>query len=163
MKLISLLFTLLFFTAVSAHAQSSSDGHRIQIKDAYARATMKGMPVGGAFMHIMNEGDVDDRLISAKSNVAETTEVHEMVFEGDIMKMREMADGLAIPKKDMVELKPGGYHIMFIGLKAPLIEGEGYPLSLFFEKAGQVDIIVHARNLMPQNHNMKSHSVEESH
>jgi copper(I)-binding protein len=68
------------------------------------------------------------------------TQVHEMKMEGDVMKMGELKDGLEIPAGAKVELKPGGFHIMFMGLKEGIKEGDAVKVKLVFEKAGEVEI-----------------------
>lgn len=114
----------------------------LKLIDAYARATLPSAPVGGGFLTITNDGDTDDKLIAAETAVAGHTELHEMVMDGDVMKMRELADGLPIPAHESVELAPSGYHLMFMELKEPLKEGESLDVTLTFEKAGTVTLPV---------------------
>jgi len=97
---------------------------------------------GAAFMMIANSGDAADRLVAAKSDVARTVEIHEMRNEGDVMKMAPLADGLELPAGATVELKPGGYHIMLIGLTRDLKAGESFEMTLTFEQAGDVALTV---------------------
>jgi Uncharacterized protein conserved in bacteria len=97
-------------------------------------------PAGGGFMTITNTGAEDDRLLSAASDAAAKVELHEMAMEGDVMKMRPMADGIVIPAGETVTLEPGGLHVMFMGLSAPFIEGETVTVTLTFEKAGAVEV-----------------------
>ena len=112
----------------------------LTIRDAFALATPPNAPVAGGFLTLVNEGAADDRLIAARSDVAGRVEIHEMAMEGDVMKMRELPDGLPIPAGETVELKPGGYHIMFMDLKGPLVEGETAAVTLVFETAGEVEV-----------------------
>jgi periplasmic copper chaperone A len=106
----------------------------------FSRATLPNAPVAGGFLRVTNTGTTDDRLIGASSEAAGYMEMHEMAMEGDVMKMRELGDGLPIPAGETVELKPGGYHIMFMELQHPLVEGETVAVTLTFEKAGQIEI-----------------------
>ncbi|MEC7761703.1 MAG: copper chaperone PCu(A)C [Pseudomonadota bacterium] len=110
----------------------------LTLEGAFSRATLPIAPVAGGFMTITNTGDTDDRLIGAASEVADRMEIHEMAMDGDVMRMRELADGLAIPAGETVELKPGGYHLMFMDLSEPLVEGETVEVTLTFENAGEV-------------------------
>jgi hypothetical protein len=113
----------------------------LKIDHPFARATPAGAKVAGAFMTIQNTGTTADRLVSAASPVAGVVELHEMAMEGSVMKMRAVA-GIEIPAGGKAELKPGGYHVMLMDLKGPLVEGKDIPLSLRFEKAGSVDVKV---------------------
>ncbi len=110
------------------------------LKAPFARATLPNQPVAGAFLTITNNGAEDDVLIAVSSPISERGEVHEMKMDGDTMRMREMADGLVIPTGETVELKPGGYHLMFMQLKQPLVEGEMVEMTLEFQNAGTVTI-----------------------
>jgi len=112
----------------------------LQISGGFSRATLPNAPVGGGFMTITNTGTEDDTLIGASSPVAGHMEVHEMAMQGDVMKMRELTDGLPIPAGQTVVLKPGGFHVMFMGLKQPLVEGETIMVTLKFAKAGEVEV-----------------------
>jgi|GEM_PF-357306 len=102
-------------------------------------------PMGGtgaAFMTIANAGAGPDRLLSIAGDAAETIEIHEMADEGGMMTMRPLAGGLEIPAGETVELKPGGYHVMMIGLRNDLNAGDSHELTLTFEKAGEVKVTV---------------------
>ena len=112
----------------------------IAIGHPYARATAAGQPIGGGFLKLANDG-ADDKLLSASAAVSNSVELHEMKMEGDVMRMRQV-DGIALPAGKSVELLPGGFHIMFVGLKAPLKAGDKFPMKLRFEKAGEVEVMV---------------------
>jgi copper(I)-binding protein len=129
----------LAFTTLTAHAHEFKAG-TITIGHPYARATAAGQPTGGGFMKFVNGGG-NDKLLSVSAEVSKTVELHEMKMEGDVMKMRQV-DGIELQAGKTVELKPGGYHVMFIGLKAPLKVGDSFPVKLKFEKAGEVTVDV---------------------
>ena len=95
--------------------------------------------VAGAFMTIANHGKVDDRLIDGESPIADKVEIHSMTMDGNIMRMRPMPEGIAIPAHGSATLAPGGVHLMLTGLKRP-IAGGMVPLTLRFAKAGKVSI-----------------------
>ena len=112
----------------------------LMLENPYSRATPATARTGAGYLTIRNHGAEDDRLLAVSCDCASASEVHEMKMDGNVMRMREMPDGLPIPAGGMAELKPGGFHLMFIGLKAPLVEGETVEATLTFEKAGTVDV-----------------------
>lgn len=112
----------------------------LEISQGWIRATLPGQPAAGGFLTIDNKGKEADRLLSASSPLTAVTQVHEMKMEGDVMKMAELADGLEIPAGSKIELKPGGFHLMFMGLEKQVMEGESVKVTLTFEKAGSVEV-----------------------
>ena len=112
----------------------------LQISQAVARATPNGADIGAAYVTIQNQGTSDDTLVSVATPVAASTQVHEMSMDNGVMKMRELKDGLPIPAGKTVTLQPGGFHVMLMGLKQPLKEGESVTLTLTFAKAGSVPV-----------------------
>lgn len=110
------------------------------ITGAFTRATLPKAPVGGGYFTVKNSGAADDRLVAVSSPVAKEGQIHEMAMVGDVMNMQQLSDGLAIPAGETVELKPGGYHLMLMGLSEQLVEGETIPLTLTFETAGEITI-----------------------
>ena len=128
--------------AVAEGMKNSGQAGDIMIEGAFSRATLPNQPVAGAFMMLKNTGDEVDRLIAGESPIAGYIEIHEMAMQGDVMKMRELEGGLEIPAGEMVELKPGGYHVMFFELTGPLVEGEMFEVTLEFEKGGKVTLPV---------------------
>jgi copper(I)-binding protein len=120
-----------------AQAQNAKVGS-VQIENAYTRSTVPGQMVAGGFMKIENKGAVD-QLISASSPVAGEVQLHEMAMEGNVMKMRQVKE-VVVPAGGAVELKPGGMHLMFMNIKAPLTAGETVPVKLKFAKAGEVEV-----------------------
>jgi copper(I)-binding protein len=123
--------------AAGAFAQNAKVGN-VQIENAYTRATVPGQQVAGGFMKIENKGSVD-LLVSASSPVAGEVQLHEMAMDGNVMKMRQVKD-IPVPAGGAVELKPGGLHLMFMNIKAPLTAGETVPVKLKFAKAGEVEV-----------------------
>lgn len=112
----------------------------LNLSHPFARATLPNAPVGGGFLTIENTGAEADRLVSVTSPAAADVQIHEMAMEGEVMKMRQLPDGLELPAGQTVELAPGGFHLMFMGLKQAFVEGETVPVTLVFEKAGTVDV-----------------------
>ena len=141
-KLILSAAALVFASAFSAnfaHAHSFKLGD-IEIGHPYARVTAAGQPTGGGYLKLDNKGR-DDKLLSARAAVSARVELHSMSMEGDVMRMQQV-DAIALPSGKAVELKPGGFHLMFVGLKAPLKAGDKFPMTLKFEKAGEVEVTV---------------------
>jgi periplasmic copper chaperone A len=139
MSRIVLIAAVLGLLALPAQAADVMLGH-LKISAPWARATPKGAQVGGAYLTVTNMGGAADRLVGGSSAVAKEVQVHEMTMANGVMKMRPVAGGLEIKPGQTVTLKPGGYHIMFIGLKRPLKRGERFKVTLAFAKAGKVDV-----------------------
>jgi len=112
---------------------------QVELKDAWARATPGKAENGAAYLTIVSPGA--DRLVSLSTPVAKKAQLHTMTTEGGVMKMRPL-DGLDVPADQPVTLKPGGAHIMLMGLNQPLQAGQSFPLTLSFEKAGQREVTV---------------------
>jgi copper(I)-binding protein len=122
-------------------AACGASGPEIRVEEVWSRpaATMGGGEAGGngaVFMRLVNRGREADRLIGAQTDVAEVVELHESTMEGDVMKMQPVEGGIEVPAKGDVELKPGGLHVMLIGLKQNLQEGDRFSVTLEFEKSG---------------------------
>lgn len=124
------LFLLLAFAASPALAQVSID-------QPWMRATPPGAKVAGGFMTVTNKGAQPDQLVGAASPVAARVELHVHMHEGGVMKMKQV-QGFDIPANGQFVLKPGGAHLMFVDIKRPIKEGEKIPVTLKFEKAGEV-------------------------
>src|SRR5450631_3340737 len=103
-----------------------------------SRATPGGAKVGGGYLTIENKGSTPDRLIGGSADVAGKVEIHEMAMNNGVMTMRPLDKGLAIEPGKTVKLAPGGYHLMLLDLKSPLKQGDEVPVTLEFEKAGEV-------------------------
>jgi hypothetical protein len=111
----------------------------LEITNLWARATPPRAVAGGGFMTITNTGDEPDRLVALSSPIAAVGEVHEMKVEDGIMTMRPLKDGLEIPAHGSISLAPGGYHVMLIDLKEPIVAGTDVPVTLTFARAGVVE------------------------
>ncbi len=111
----------------------------IQIEKPWSRATAPGAKLAAGYMVIRNKSASPDRLIGASSPLAARIETHITVKDGDILRMRE-AKGYDVPAKGSYELKPGGAHLMFVDIKRPFKEGDKIPVTLHFEKAGEIKV-----------------------
>jgi copper(I)-binding protein len=120
-------------------APPSQAAGRIEIGQPWARATPGMAQIGAVYLTIRSPAA--DRLVSVSSPVAAAAELHEHAMAGMVMKMRRLP-GVAIPAGRTVALAPGGMHIMLVGLKAPLREGQSFALTLTFAKAGPQTVTV---------------------
>lgn len=136
--------------AVPAAAESVQVGD-ITVTDPWARASAGHARAGAAFMVLDNTG-ADDKLIKADADVSEKVELHTHINDDGVMRMREVPF-IAVPD-GTTDLKPGGLHVMFIGLKAPLEEGSSFPLTLTFEEAGDVTVDVTVKGPGAMGHGM---------
>jgi len=128
-------------TVAQAHSFQAGD---IKIGHPWARPTTAGQSAGGGYLKLTNlakEAGKGDRLVGANAEFAERVELHTMSMDGDVMRMRQV-DAIDIPAGQTVELRPGGLHMMFVGLKQPLAKDGRLPLKLRFEKAGEVTVEV---------------------
>ena len=137
-----LVGTLALFAACGSSAQS------VEVKDAWVRGTVPAQKATGAFMEIT--GKNSSRLVSADSPVAGVVEIHNMTMTNGVMKMFQV-DGIDVPAGKTVKLAPGGYHVMFMGLKQQMKPGDRVPLKLTFELADKkretLDLSVEVRDI----------------
>lgn len=118
-----LLLASALFTVLAAEAQ-------VQVADPWVRATVAPQQATGAFMQLTSARPA--KVVAASSPLAAVAEIHEMKMDGGVMRMRAV-EALALPAGQAVALKPGGYHVMLMGLKAPIPAGERVPLTLTVE------------------------------
>lgn len=150
----SIIASLVILSA-TAWAQSTT----VKVEDAWVRGTVASQKATGAFMRITPSANA--RLVSVSSSAAEVVEIHEMAMENDVMRMRQV-QGVDLSAGKVTELKPGGYHVMMMGLKAPVAGGDTVPLTLTFEDAAkqrftqEVQATVRALGAAaPMKHDMK--------
>lgn len=128
---------LLLAPPARAHDYRAGDLH---IGHPWSRAASANTN-GAGFMTIRNGGTQPDRLVSASTPVARVVELHTHIREGDVMRMRPVQD-IPVPPGQTVRLRPGGLHVMLIGLNEPLRQGAEVPLTLRFERAGEVQVML---------------------
>lgn len=126
----TMLAAALLISAASLPAWAAS----ISVTDAWARATMPGQKVSGAYMQIRSDADV--RLVSVSSPAVPRVEMHEMKMDGDVMRMRELKS-VDLPKGKVVSLQPGGFHLMLMNVKKPLVADDIIPFTLVVESGGK--------------------------
>jgi copper(I)-binding protein len=139
--------TALALSTLAALAHSYKAGS-IDIDHPTARPTAAGQAVAGGFMTFVNKGTAD-RLLSATTPVAASVQIHSMAMDGNVMKMRQL-EALELPTGQVVELKPGSWHLMLMGLKAPLKAGDKFPMTLRFEKTGETVVSVQVEQPQPE-------------
>jgi copper(I)-binding protein len=136
----------MLLAAISFSGVALADHVTIHVNDAWSRATPPTAEVGAAYFSLAAHGSGMDRLISASAPVAARAEMHTHEVQGSLMRMRKM-DAVEVHAQAPVQFAPGGNHIMLMGLKAPLKEGDRFPLTLIFEKAGQIVVDVHVKGV----------------
>lgn len=134
---------LALFTLAVCHNVLAAD---ITIENAWARETVAGMSMGGVFMNINNPNRQADVLIGGNSPVSDKIEIHTHINDNGVMRMREVVGGLTLPTNQTVTLKPGSYHVMLMGLKAPLKAGDTFPLTLTFKHTPAQTVQVHIQS-----------------
>lgn len=149
---------LMMSPLVLAHGH---DDDHIMFQDARVRAMPPGSPNSAAYLTIHNPTHQDRRLIAASSPAAKVVELHEHIMSGGVMSMQQVKDGVLIPAEETVRFQPGGYHLMLLGLKAPLVPGEQVSFELMFDDGSMQH--VSAPILMPDEMTMSSSSTEHSH
>ena len=112
-------------------ASAASSGH-IKTGILEIRATVPGMTATGGYLAIANKSDADDRLIAVSADFAEKVEIHRMINDDGVMKMRPVAGGVVVGAGDIILLQPGGLHLMFMGMTAPLNPGDMHHVTLDF-------------------------------
>jgi periplasmic copper chaperone A len=136
---LAIALTATFLLAGIASARDYKLG-ALEITQPWARATPKGAETGAGYLTIKNTGATTDRLVSATLSNAATAQIHEMSMDNGVMKMREITGGVEIKPGETVTLKPNSFHVMFMGLKAPLVRGKSVSGTLTFEKAGTITV-----------------------
>ena len=136
-RLLPALFLSPLLAALPALAQQPG---AISIEQPWARAAVQG-GTGGVFLTIRNTGNTPDRLLSASSPLPRAAELHTTVRDGDVMRMQPV-QAIEIPAGGSVTLRPGGLHLMLVGLSAPMRMGEAVPVTLTFEHAGAITVQV---------------------
>lgn len=125
----------------------------LALSNGFVFATLPNQPVGAGFVTFENTGSAPDRLIAASSPMAGKVEIHSMSMNDGVMKMRELDNGLEIPTGETVAMEPGGYHLMFMQLNRAFTTGELVHVTLTFEQAGDIEIMLPIENRMAGGHN----------
>ena len=129
---------LVLYLGDGAHAQTSA-ASTVVVEQPWARATPKGAKTGAAYMILKNNGASADRLLSATTPLADQVQFHKETEDNGVSRMREVHN-VELEPGAKITFKPGEMHMMLVGLKQPLIEGQALPLTLQFERAGNIDV-----------------------
>ena len=140
MNRLLILLAATFGLAAPAFAHDYMQGD-IHIMKPWSRPMPPVAANGAAYMTLMNKGSAPDKLVSVSTPMATKAELHAHIMEGGLMKMRRVDGVDLVPGKPSV-LKPGGFHVMMMGLKEPLVDGKSFPMTLTFERAGSVEVTV---------------------
>lgn len=144
------VFATMFGVASAQHHHDTAtpagehDGHNMDMD-------MGNMSTGAFYFTIKNNGEESDRLVKVETDMAEVVEIHDVKMDGGVMKMQPQHDGVEIPAGEEVVLKPGSYHVMMIGLTESLIDGEEFTATLYFEHAGEVEVVVPIYKTEPED------------
>jgi len=142
------IIPIVFITALvlTACGIVTAGGPQISVEDAWARPVPVAGGNGAVFLRLINAGNEADQLIGGQSPVAGAVEVHKTTQQEGVMKM-EHIPGLEVPAKGEVPLKPGDYHIMLIDVSTALAPGDTLPITLRFEKSGDLTLEVEVREM----------------
>lgn len=152
----SVLLAVAFAFATSVVAQDYMQGD-IHIMKPWSRPLPPVSVNGAAYMALMNSGIVPDTLMSVSTPAAQKAELHDHIMEDGLMKMRP-AGAVEIAPGDAVMLQPGGLHVMLMGLTEPLVEGKSFPLTLIFERAGNIEVKVMISEPEQSSHGHMKHN-----
>jgi len=136
---LALLGALSVGASLQAHDYTLGD-----LKIGHPWARVSAVQNGAAYMTIATTGTTGDRLVTAASPVADRVELHTHIMDGNVMRMRQVP-AIEVKPGETATLKPGGLHVMLLGLKKPLTEGLAFPLTLTFEKAGRIEVEVNVQ------------------
>ncbi|MFZ9962896.1 MAG: copper chaperone PCu(A)C [Burkholderiales bacterium] len=132
----SIMVMFLFFCVGNALAQKIG----IEVSEASIREPVGGQDFTVGYCLLRNAGKMNDKLLKVTSDVIGFFEIHEMSIQNGVMRMRELPDGLVVPKGGVVYLKPGGLHLMLFDIKAPLAVGKHFQAVFHFQKAGPINV-----------------------
>jgi len=138
---VAVFLALAIGQAVPAAAREFKAGG-LTVHHPWARPSIGNLPNGAGYMTLKNTGAKDDLLEAVSSPVAGKAEVHTHIKDGNVMRMRPVEGGVAVPANGEATFAPGGLHVMFLGLNRKLEEGDTFPMTLKFRDAGEVEVEV---------------------
>ncbi len=139
---LALTLAALLFGGLGMTRAMEKPGGGLDVTDAWMRPTIGTNPNSAAYLTVLNHGKTADRLLEVRGDVAKAIELHTHMRDGDVMRMRQVKDGLPVGAGKGLVLQPGGHHIMLLGLTRKLETGKTVPLTLVFEHAGEVKVDV---------------------
>ena len=159
-QLMQAIIILIWTAVLAGFAMAHGQGHGISVKDAWIRTTPPGTTFTAAYMMLQNHSKNPDRLIGASSLGARAVEIHEAIKKGGMLHMQPVTGGIKLPAKGMVSLKPGGYHLMVIGLGKAIKPGDKIELVLEFERNPTIRTTAIAKKI---GDSMEGHKMGSSH
>ena len=160
MRLKLLCFFINFFIFTTFTSSSFADSinfNGLLISDFWIKSSIGNNKMTSGYLTIENTSNFDERLVSLTSEISKKTQLHDMIINNDIMKMKHLIDGIVIKANSKVSFKPGSYHVMFMKLKNPLIVMNKYLVTLKFENSGSVIIKMPVQNKKSKNKTKKHH------
>lgn len=149
----SFVFSISCSALIAAPALAGDNEAKFAVHDPYMRTSTPTSKSGAAFMQLMNKSGQDDRLIGAKSPLDGRIELHTHKQDANgVMKMTEIEGGIEIPAGATHDFVRGGDHLMFMGMSGALEQGRDVPVTLIFEKAGEVEIVIPVDRERKANH-----------
>lgn len=141
---IAIALTLAALVVLMVRLSSAAEPRNaaISVSGAWARATVAKVANSAIYFRIDNHGERADTLLSARSEVSRAVELHQTRVTNGVVGMRHVKEGVPVPARSSVTFAPGGYHVMLVGVKAPLEKGRTFPLTLKFAKAGEIAVSV---------------------
>ena len=144
-RIVSALSGFLALVAMAVGGASAGGHFKVETSEIQLRATTPGMMATGGYLTLHNHGGMDDRLVGLSAVFAARAEIHEMIHDNGVMKMRPVNGGIVIPAGGMVTLKPGGLHLMFMGLSDQLKPGRMLEVTLEFASGHSVTVPAHVK------------------
>jgi periplasmic copper chaperone A len=152
-RLLTVLLMAMMMSSATLSDSARAEDSGIVISDAWAKPTLRGTRTGAVYLTLTNRGSASDHLVAISTPVAERAELHEDVMTKGVMSMKPVAD-LALAPGANVAITPGHYHVMLIGVRAPLAAGQSFPLTLTFDRAGPVEASVTVTRAPPMSGSM---------
>ena len=143
----ALIFTTALFVLVLQGAHAGTRNSHLKFESGWIRVTSSGHPMTAGYITISNNGSKDVVLMSVSSTVAKMVELHETTFHNNVMKMRELKNGIKIPANGTIHLKPKGRHLMFKGLKTTIKEAEKYKVKFTFMNGSGVEVSMSGKKI----------------
>lgn len=160
MRIFLTVFICTVLFAVSQASAHEMKNNGLMVKDSWARATAGPAKAGAVYLTIANMGHETDRLVAVKSDLAKRTEIHTHLMKDGMIKMRHV-EAVEVSPGTPTIFQPGGLHIMFMGLNKPFVEGETLPLTLVFEKTGEIDIEFVVQGVSAKSKNKDGHGAHK--
>lgn len=148
-KIFTLVITSLCIGLLAAVSPAFAE---VEVESLWLRESIPGQPNGAGFGILRNDSEQDVLLVAASSAIAADIEIHQHVREGEQMRMEQM-DALVVPAGESVSLQPGGYHLMLMGLTAPLVIGEQHDVTLIFSDGREITVSAPVKALVSNHHN----------